>query len=281
MKKIQLKSKKTGKVINEYVPVHSRIMEFRNNEAYKDLIFTTKILEHKVDDGFIMMACEITDQTTGKVVANAHSYEREDAGHINQTSYIENCETGCVGRALGMLGIGIDTSLASFDEVSTAMSRQDDKRPWLTTSLLDKAIDRHSNGEQGLADKVLKAYKVTEGQKRILDNMIQEDQLQPSDEIPEPFMTATEREVYNKKADKPKVEVKPNNTQAIKDLQQQMDDLMGSAEKPEPGPEKKAEPEPDTKPTPTHQTKPERTPQRKSGRDWQPSDELVIREGES
>ena len=44
---------------------------------------------------------------------------------INKTSYIENCETSAVGRALGMCGIGIDTSIASYDEVATAIAQQE------------------------------------------------------------------------------------------------------------------------------------------------------------
>ena len=39
------------------------------------------------------------------------------SSNINKTSYVENCETSAVGRALAMLGIGIDTSIASANEV--------------------------------------------------------------------------------------------------------------------------------------------------------------------
>lgn len=60
-----------------------------------------------------------------KVLATGTAYEVESANYINKTSYIENCETSAVGRALGMLGIGIDTSVASADEVEVAISKQD------------------------------------------------------------------------------------------------------------------------------------------------------------
>ena len=43
---------------------------------------------------------------------------------MNATSYIENCETSAVGRALGMLGIGSTDSIASADEVMNAQQRQ-------------------------------------------------------------------------------------------------------------------------------------------------------------
>ena len=39
------------------------------------------------------------------------AYEKENSSYINKTSYIENCETSAVGRALGFLSIGSDTSV--------------------------------------------------------------------------------------------------------------------------------------------------------------------------
>ena len=53
------------------------------------------------------------------------AYEKENSTFINKTSYIENCETSAVGRALGMCGFGIDTSVASAEEVQNAIANQD------------------------------------------------------------------------------------------------------------------------------------------------------------
>ena len=47
------------------------------------------------------------------------------SSQINKTSALENCETSAVGRALGMLGIGIDGSIASADEVKNAVHQQE------------------------------------------------------------------------------------------------------------------------------------------------------------
>jgi hypothetical protein len=69
-----------------------------------------------------MFQCKII--VDGVLVATAHAYEKEGSSFINKTSYIENCETSAVGRALGMYGIGIDTSLASADEVANAVTQQ-------------------------------------------------------------------------------------------------------------------------------------------------------------
>ena len=52
------------------------------------------------------------------------AYEREGSSYINKTSYIENCETSAVGRALGFLNIGSDSSIASAEEVQNAILNQ-------------------------------------------------------------------------------------------------------------------------------------------------------------
>ena len=52
------------------------------------------------------------------------AYEKEGSTFINKTSYIENAETSAVGRALGFCGFGIDTSVASYEEVTNAINNQ-------------------------------------------------------------------------------------------------------------------------------------------------------------
>ena len=41
---------------------------------------------------------------------------------INKTSYVENCETSAWGRALANFGIGLETAVASADEIQNAIS---------------------------------------------------------------------------------------------------------------------------------------------------------------
>lgn len=58
------------------------------------------------------------------MLANGTAYEHYGSSNINNTSYIENCETSAIGRALGNAGIGSTDSIASADEVETAMLQQ-------------------------------------------------------------------------------------------------------------------------------------------------------------
>jgi len=102
----------------EYITVNERIKYFREN--YKDGQILTELVKH--ENGFCIFAAQIV--ICGKIVAIGHAYEKEGSSYINKTSYIENCETSAIGRALGVFGIGIDNSIASADEVQNAVRQQ-------------------------------------------------------------------------------------------------------------------------------------------------------------
>ena len=53
----------------------------------------------------------------GRILATGHALEKESASYINQTSYIENCETSAIGRCLGIIGIGLTDAVASAEEI--------------------------------------------------------------------------------------------------------------------------------------------------------------------
>ena len=73
--------------------------------------------------GFKAEAYDMAEGGAG-LLATGHAYEVNSGRGVNATSYIENCETSAVGRALGMLGIGSTDSIASADEVMNAQQRQ-------------------------------------------------------------------------------------------------------------------------------------------------------------
>jgi hypothetical protein len=77
-----------------------------------------------------------------------------------------NCETSAVGRALGMCGFGIDTSIASFEEVKSAIAQQDGESAPTKIADTKVGVDNVNAlvqliGETGTnLDKILVAYKV-------------------------------------------------------------------------------------------------------------------------
>ena len=114
MKTVDIKGK-------EYVEVNERIKHFRSNPSYEGYKLTSEIVSIK--DGVCIIKASVYNKE-GELVATGHAYEKENSSFINKTSYIENCETSAWGRALGNLGIGIDTSIASLEEVQNATKQQ-------------------------------------------------------------------------------------------------------------------------------------------------------------
>ena len=104
----------------QYITVNERVKEFRRLHPKGQIL--TSILANA--DNQVMFKAEVIVDDV--LVATGHAYGKEGSSFINKTSYIENCETSAIGRALGMYGIGIDTSLASADEVKNAVKQQED-----------------------------------------------------------------------------------------------------------------------------------------------------------
>lgn len=107
----------------EYAEVNQRIKAFR-------MVYPTGYIRthfYYVKDGVCIMLAEVGyyDGDKAIVLGQGTAYEKESSSYINKTSYIENCETSAVGRALGMAGFGIDTSVASAEEVQNAINNQD------------------------------------------------------------------------------------------------------------------------------------------------------------
>lgn len=106
----------------DYAEVNQRIKAFRM--VYPDGAIIPELVS--LEGGVCVMKATIYD-SNGRMLGVGHAYEKEGSTFINKTSYIENCETSAVGRALGMCGFGIDTSVASYEEVANAIENQKPK----------------------------------------------------------------------------------------------------------------------------------------------------------
>lgn len=122
----------------DYAEVNQRIKAFRM--VYPQGTIETKMIQD--ENGICIFRAYIYSEPTtyinqtidgatsvnmeqrGQLLASGTAYEKENSTFINKTSYIENCETSAVGRALGMAGFGIDTSVASAEEVQNAIANQ-------------------------------------------------------------------------------------------------------------------------------------------------------------
>ena len=103
----------------KYIPVNERVKAFRM--LCPDGSIETELI--KYDDANIIMRAVI--KVNGEIISTGYAKEVEGSSNINRTSALENAETSAVGRALGFFGIGIDTSIASYEEVTNAQMFQE------------------------------------------------------------------------------------------------------------------------------------------------------------
>lgn len=117
IKTIELKNKKGD--VTEYAEVHQRIAAFKS--VFPDYSIITTIVS--MNEERVTFMARIEDPE-GRVIATGHASEAKKEGYINPTSYVENCETSAVGRALGNFGIGIKSAFASANEMVDAIRRE-------------------------------------------------------------------------------------------------------------------------------------------------------------
>lgn len=111
----------------EYVEVKERLRIFRQDypkwSLVSDIIDSTdsQIMNYKGDDvkkeATVTIKAFVLDEND-TVRATGIAREERNSSNINKGSYVENCETSAWGRALANLGIGIDGSVASAEEMS-------------------------------------------------------------------------------------------------------------------------------------------------------------------
>lgn len=137
----------------DYITVNERLKYFRSDDGYRQWRINEEIIDINEKEGIFKVT--IFDNV-GNPIASAHSQEYRDSSYINKTSFLENGFTSALGRALGYLGIGIDTSIASADEVSNAVKNQKDDKPWLTEQQLKATL----KGSKEQASAVIKNFQM-------------------------------------------------------------------------------------------------------------------------
>lgn len=109
-----------------YAMVPERVTAFR--KLFPEGFIETEII-HLSDDGSIVTmkttAGYYREDGTRVVLSSGMAQEVRGRGMVNGTSYIENCETSAVGRALGMIGLGINGGgICSAEELANAVTAQ-------------------------------------------------------------------------------------------------------------------------------------------------------------
>lgn len=150
---------------NPYASVAQRIKAFR-------MLFPTGAIKTEIvslENGVCVIHATVGynnegrfdgDRTEFVVLGEGTAYEKEGSSFINKTSYIENCETSAIGRALGMCGLGIDSDVASAEETQNAQLQQDALKP--ITAEKRKALIKTCQ-EDGIPESyICELYSVSE-----------------------------------------------------------------------------------------------------------------------
>lgn len=157
----------------QYVEVNERIKFFRQEEQYKNWSLITEFTV--LDEAQCVCKASIVD-ADNRIISVGHAHEVQGSSNINKTSYVENCETSAIGRALAMLGIGIDTSIASANEVSDAIAKQDTAAPAAPTKaekMIKKVQEKFdTDPPENIMDKAVAYIKSQTDKKKAYESIV-------------------------------------------------------------------------------------------------------------
>jgi len=110
----------------DYAMVPERVTAFR--KLFPEGFITTSILNLSDDGTIVIMKAEAgyyREDGSRVVLGSGTAKEVQGKGMVNGTSHIENCETSAVGRALGMIGLGLNGGgICSAEELVNAITAQ-------------------------------------------------------------------------------------------------------------------------------------------------------------
>ena len=143
----------------EYAEVNQRIKAFR--QVYPTGSIQTMMVSNENGVCVFQAVVGYTNENgVYQILGTGTAYEKESSSFINKTSYIENCETSAVGRALGMCGFGIDTSVASYEEVQNAIANQSKKTDEKPDKLHIDALIETAKSKGVTVEQLCKKYGV-------------------------------------------------------------------------------------------------------------------------
>ena len=176
MKTVNIKGK-------EYIPVNERLKYLAANFVYSINTDYQYFPEQKM---WVVKATLMITKGNQLTTFTGLAQEIESLNYkdVNHTSALENAETSAVGRACAMAGIGIDTGIASADEVSKAMARQvdevgDEARLYLVTLLENTTYEERQ--KQTLALRIESLLRQEDYDKALLN--LQANQIEDKDRI--------------------------------------------------------------------------------------------------
>lgn len=141
----------------KYVTVNTRLTYFRSAPEFKGWRITEDLIN--INEKEAVFKVYIHDDK-GEIRVSAHAQEYRDNSYINKTSFLENGFTSALGRALGYLGIGIDTSICSAEELVNAITNQEKEK--VKPVLNEKQFEAVMQGTKEQAINTMKKFRLKE-----------------------------------------------------------------------------------------------------------------------
>ena len=114
--------RKTNIKGNDYVEVSERVKAYW--KLYPKGRIETEMSFFDNDKGFCVFKATVYDNNKEpKGYGHAHEYQADKSSMVNRTSYVENCETSAIGRAMAAAGILIEYGMASKEEIDAAKKK--------------------------------------------------------------------------------------------------------------------------------------------------------------
>ena len=202
IKMIDLKGK-------NYAMVPERVNAFR--KLFPEGFIRTKIISLEGNDVIMQTEAGYYDGEREVILSTGLAQETKGRGMVNGTSYIENCETSAVGRALGMIALGINGGgICSAEELANAVTAQRQMKeeekafcnppipeggPVHTADKLPNTVGNYIMNEIADMQEKLKIKAYPEAKKQVLDcaaKLVKSGALKPFD-----WNTVTRAEAEN------------------------------------------------------------------------------------
>lgn len=107
--------------MKDYVDVAERIRTFYTK--YPEGSIQTEMV--RLDGDLVVFKATVYRDRDDQTPTTGWAYERENQGYVNKTSFIENCETSAIGRALANLNF--PTSRSAQERLEQQVPASDDQ----------------------------------------------------------------------------------------------------------------------------------------------------------
>ena len=142
----------------DYVLVNERVQEF--HKLYPNGSIRTDLVEFS-DERFIVKAEVCPDVNDRMRIFTGYACELVSSSRINKLNALECGESSAVGRAMAFLGIGIDGSIASADEVQNAVHQEEE----VENAIHQQEAHNVTEKQKGKYQELLK-HKCFDGKKK-------------------------------------------------------------------------------------------------------------------